>query len=151
MSRPLLLLCCTVATLASAADEPDSAATSAQKVVETRIVKPLQAKELRLSRFSRARPMPTARRVRVLEEAPVKDAKGAAFMTFAIDTRRGLAALADETEAGWHRGDLSGCVYSTGDIFVKLGDETFPAEVLLGKKVTAVGKDVCRAAQGGAT
>jgi hypothetical protein len=89
------------------------------------------------SRFSRSRPEPRERRVRVTEVAVSVDKRGRAFVPFAIDVRFG---------AGWHENDVVGCAYrASGDLFVKNGDAYRPAAFLLGKNLRPVA-DVCEAA-----
>lgn len=121
-----------VPSLASADEE--SLAARAQRRVEEGLVKPLAAVEA--SRFSRARPSPRERRVRVVDTTATLDKGGKSFVRFAIDVRFG-------TE--WHEGDIVGCVYAgSGDLFVKKGDAYRPAPFLLGKNVEPVA-GVCEA------
>lgn len=71
--------------------------------------------------------MPSERRVRVLEAAAQKDARGRAFRTFAVDARR--------YDAKWREDTIVGCLYAhDGSMFVKIGDEYRSASFLLGKK-----------------
>jgi hypothetical protein len=116
------------------ADEP-SVAQWAQRRVEEGLMKPLARQEG--SRFSRARPTPHQRRVRVIQSTVSLDKSARPFVPFAIDVRFG---------SEWHEGDIVGCVYrGTGDLFVKRGNEYRPAEFLLGKDVKPV-DGVCQAA-----
>ena len=102
--------------------------------MEKGLLEPLAQKEKERSKFSRARMPPQERRVRVTQVAPAVDASGRAYLTFAVDVRRG-------TE--WHENDLIGCGYpQTGAIFVKRGEEYRPADVLLGKDLAAA-PNVC--------
>ena len=79
--------------------------------------------------FSRVRPPPTERRVRILQTTPTLDKSGRPFLAFAIDIRFG---------SEW-RNDIRGCVYKgSGDIYVKKGDAYRPAAFLLGKNVEPV-------------
>jgi hypothetical protein len=122
-----------VPSLASA-DEP-SLADWAQRRVDEGLVKPLSKSEG--SRFSRSRPPPRERRVRVTQSAVSVDKRGRPFLSFAIDVRFG-------TE--WHENDIVGCVYrGNGELFVKSGDAYRPAAFLLGKNVQPV-PGVCEAA-----
>jgi hypothetical protein len=124
-----------VPSLASA-DEP-SLAERAQRRVETGLVKPLAEQETP-SRFSRARPAPRQRRVRITDTTATLDKSGRAFVPFAIDVRFGGSE--------WRENDIVGCVYSaSGDLFVKKGDAYRPAAFLLGKNVEPVA-GVCEAA-----
>lgn len=114
-----------VPSLASA-DEPPPA-ESAQRRVEQGLVKPLAEQEG--SRFSRSRPAPRERRVRVQPTASM-DGSGRQFMTFAVDVRFG---------GQWHQNDVVGCVYTkSGDLYVKKGDAYRPAAFLLGKNAQPV-------------
>jgi hypothetical protein len=109
------------------ADEP-SPTEWAEHRVQDGIVKPLAAREG--NRFSRSRPPPRERRVRVTQAALVPDKNGRSFMTFAVDVR-----FAGE----WQQNDIVGCVYAgSGDLFVKRGDAYRPAAFLFGKNLDAV-------------
>jgi hypothetical protein len=117
-----------------------SPAEQAQRRVEDKLVKPLAEREAKASPFSRARPMPRQRRVRVIETTATLDSAGRPFLSFAIDVR---FAFDDQD---WHENDIVGCVYTkTGDLFVKRGDAYRPASFLLGKKADPVA-GVCQAA-----
>ena len=126
------------------ADEPAAitaeAATITERArhrVETGLVKKLAEREKENSRFSRARPAPIERRVRITNPAMSTDKSGRSFFPFAIDIRFG---------SDWTESDVVGCVYtSKGDIFVKRGEEYRPGTFLLGKNVDAV-TGVCEAA-----
>ena len=75
--------------------------------------------------------------MRALQPTASLDKRERAFVPFAIDVRFG---------SEWHERDVVGCVYrSTGEIFVKIGDEYRPAAFLLGKKAEPVA-GVCEAA-----
>ena len=116
----------------ASADDPPAAVV--QRRVEKGLLEPLAQKEKERSRFSRARMPAQERRVRVTQAVATLDVNGRAFMAFAVDVRRG-------TE--WQENDVVGCAYpQTGELFVKRGDEYRPAEILLGKDVSAVPK-VC--------
>lgn len=98
-------------------------------------MKPLAEREE--SRFSRSRPSPRERRVRILQTAASRDKEGNAFVAFAVDVRFG---------GEWHADDITGCVYAgSGSIFVKRGDAYRPAAFLFGKNVDPV-PGVCEAA-----
>lgn len=131
----------------------------AEKAVRTALVQPLAAKEQERSRFSRARMPAVTRRVRVLDAAPKKDGQGQAFQTFAVDARHGWGKLedfeddapearADKAEKAWRKDAIVGCVYDSGEVYVKKGEEYRPAAVLLGKKTKAADKHICVAATG---
>ena len=116
------------------ADEP-TIAERAQLRVETGLVKPLAERES--NRFSRARPAPRERRVRITNSTMTTDKSGRSFLPFAIDVRFG---------SDWRENDIVGCVYTpNGDIFVKRGDSYRPAAFLLGENVDPV-TGVCEAA-----
>ena len=107
----------------------------AQQRVQLAIVQPLAAQSSH--RFSRARPAPRERRVRVTQATLSRDKQGLAFVPFAVDVRFG---------GDWQQNDLVGCAYrATGSLFVKRGDAYFPATFLFGKAVDAV-PGVCEAA-----
>jgi hypothetical protein len=89
------------------------------------------------SRFSRSRPPPRERRVRVTQTTLSRDPHGREFVPFAVDVRYG---------AGEWQADVTGCAYrSSGNLFVQRGEAYFPASVLLGKNVAPVA-GVCQAA-----
>jgi hypothetical protein len=125
---------------------PPSAAEKVQRRVEDGLLKPLAERESKASPFSRARPMPRERRVRVTDTTATLDKAGRPFLSFAIDVRfRGF------DDAEWHENDVVGCAYTkTGEIFVKRGDAYRPASFLLGKKADPV-TGVCEAAPAAAT
>ena len=107
----------------------------AQHRVDTGIVQPLAARAG--SRFSRSRPPPHERRVRVTQATLSRDKQGRDFVPFAVDVRFGT---------DWQQDDIVGCAYrATGSLFVKRGDAYFPAAFLFGKDVAPVA-DVCQAA-----
>jgi hypothetical protein len=111
----------------ASADEP-SLVEWAQRRVEDGLVKPLA--ELESHRFTRARPPPRERRVRVLQTTAALDRGGRPFVSFAVDVRFG---------SEWHENDIVGCAYTgSGDLFVKKGDAYRPASFLLGKNDGAV-------------
>jgi hypothetical protein len=109
------------------ADEP-SLVEWAEHRIDAGIVKPLSDREG--SRFSRSRPPPHERRIRVTQASPSKDRRGGSFMTFAIDVRFG---------GDWQNNDIVGCVYTgSGDMYVKRGDSYRAAAFLFGKKADPV-------------
>jgi hypothetical protein len=115
------------------ADEP-TLAERVQGRVEGGLVKPLAALEGRS--FSRSRPPPRERRVRVTHATTTLDKSGRAFLPFAVDVRFG---------SEWHENDIVGCAYTeTGALFVKTGEEYRPAAFLLGKNEDPVA-GVCEA------
>ncbi|MEO8900493.1 MAG: hypothetical protein ABI488_02620 [Polyangiaceae bacterium] len=107
----------------------------AQQRVQVGIVQPLAARAG--SRFSRSRPPPHERRVRVTQANLSRDKQGRDFVPFAVDVRFG---------GDWQEDDIVGCAYrATGSLFVKRGDAYFPAAFLFGKAADAVA-GVCEAA-----
>ncbi|HEY0464869.1 MAG TPA: hypothetical protein VGC79_11695 [Polyangiaceae bacterium] len=100
-----------------------------QQRVEAAILKPLAKREG--SRFSRSRPPPHESRVRVTQTTLSRDAHGRDFVPFAVDVRYGTG--------DWHADDIVGCAYrNSGELLVKVGDNYFPAAILLGKRVEPV-------------
>jgi hypothetical protein len=124
-----------LACVPSLAWADDSAlVTRARQRVEQVLVKPLANAEGR--HFSRERPPPRERRVRIQESAKAIDKSGHEFVPFAIDGRF--------ASGQWSENDVVGCVYgASGDVFVKIGDSYRPAAFLLGKNVQPV-PSVCQ-------
>lgn len=115
---------------ASADDVPLSELV--RRRVDEELVKPLAERES--SHFSRVRPPPRERRIRVLDASPVLDPQRRSFLRFAVDVRFG---------SDWHKDDVVGCAYpATGALFVKIGETYRPASLLLGKAADPVA-DVC--------
>ena len=105
--------------------------------VKTGLLGPLAAQDANQPRFSRMRPPPRERRVRVTQSTATPDKSGQQFVPFAIDVRWG---------SDWSENDITGCAYpSTGKLFVKIGNDYRPAEFLLGKSAEPVA-GVCQAA-----
>ena len=127
-------------SLALAGSSPESNATT---LVNDKLVQPLAAKERDQGKFSRARPAPAERRVR-LEGKPQQDSAGATFLTFAIDERQGWSDASDD--ANWNKAKLTGCVYpELGDVYIKRGNAFHPAIAALGKKTKAAPERTCHA------
>jgi hypothetical protein len=123
-----------VPSLASA-DDPSLVAWTQQRV-EAGIVQPLA--ERAGNRFSRSRPPPRERRVRVTQATLSRDKQGREFVPFAVDVRFG--------SGDWQQNDIVGCAYRvSGNLFVKRDDAYFPASFLLGKNVDRV-VGVCQGA-----
>lgn len=117
------MLCC-VPSLGWA----DESLAWARRRVEEGLLKPLAQRE-GSGRFSRERPAPRERRVRLTQDRLSADKQGRAFVGFAVDVRFGNA---------WSENDLVGCVYrKSGELYVKRGDAYRPAAFLLGKNVAA--------------
>lgn len=120
------------------ADEPSLSQWATQKVHDS-LLRPLKEHEGRTASgvFSRSRPPPRERRVRVLQTSAVRDKNGRSFLRFAVDVRFGKE---------WIENDIVGCVYTpSGDLFVKKGEAYRPAPFLLGKNAEPV-PGVCEAA-----
>jgi hypothetical protein len=112
-----------------------------ERRVEDGLVKPLAEREARLS-FTRSRPPPRERRIRVIQATEALDTRGRSFVPFAVDVRFGLE---------WLNDDIVGCVYrDSGDLFVKKGNAYRPKDLLLGKHGRAV-PGACEAAVDGAS
>jgi hypothetical protein len=118
----------------ASADEPTLTEWTEQRVQDG-LVKPLA--DLESHRFTRARPPPRERRVRVLQTTATPDKSGRPFVPFAVDVRFGPE---------WHENDIVGCAYTgSGNLYVKKGDAYRPASFLLGKNDDPV-VGVCEAA-----
>lgn len=103
------------------------------------LVGPLAKRDEGRSRFSRSRPPPRERRVRVIRASTTTDGHGRGFVPFAVDVRFGSGE--------WRKDDVVGCAYrQTGELFVKIGEEYRPAAFLLGQDVPAVA-GACRAGE----
>jgi hypothetical protein len=110
--------------------------------VDEGLLKPLAQKEASRSKFSRERPAPSQRRVRVLEANAATDKSGRTFVPFAVDVRY--------FNGEWTE-NLVGCAYrQSGNLFVRAGSEYRPAAYLLGKRAGAVA-GACAAAPPPAT
>ncbi|HVU04963.1 MAG TPA: hypothetical protein VHE30_24600 [Polyangiaceae bacterium] len=128
-SRHLLAWLVALSSVSSLALADDSLASRVRDRVQSRLVTPLAQQES--TRFSRGRPAPRERRVRVTDVAALVDGKGRSFLRFAVDVRFG--------SGDWREGDIDGCMYpESGAIYVKRGSEYRPAEFLLGKDLPAV-------------
>jgi hypothetical protein len=118
---------CFVPSLATA-DEP-SLLEWTQRRVTTGLLQPLA--ERTSSRFSRSRPPPRERRVRVSQSTTSRDKQGRDFVAFSVDARYGAGE--------WQRDEIVGCAYrASGNLFIQRGEAYFPAALLLGKKVEAL-------------
>ncbi|MEW5738500.1 MAG: hypothetical protein AB1938_06210 [Myxococcota bacterium] len=146
MKRLLLLSTLTLASLCFAEPPADASAekAAAEKLVKSELLQPLAAKELKQSRFSRARLPPQERRVRVLD-TPRQDSNGATFFAFEVDARFG--DWDDDAENPWRKADITGCVYpEKKEVFVKSGSSHRPAAFMAGKKVKPAESSVCQPA-----
>jgi hypothetical protein len=117
----------------------------ASTLVRRVLLEPLAIKDREASKFTRGRLPARERRVRLPDPGPVRDARGQAFVRFAIDELRGLGH--DELVDGWELAVISGCAYlDRGEVFVQKGEEFRPAALLLGKHRKAAPEPTCRAA-----
>lgn len=111
-------------------DEAASLVEWAKQRVGEGLVQPMAQKEEGRKSFSRSRPAPRERRVRIPRASTTLDKQGKAYVPFAIDVRFG-----DE----WNEDDVVGCAYrESGELFVRIGDEYRPSAFLLGKSVKPV-------------
>jgi len=82
--------------------------------VQSQFLAPLAQRSAERGKFSRAAMPPIATRVRVLGK-PQKDASGAEYVAFAVDTRR--------FAPDWRQAEFTGCVYTASSaVYVKRGD-----------------------------
>jgi hypothetical protein len=122
-----LLPALTLTLCASVALAEPPAPRAAEALVEQKVVAPLAKAEAKRSRFSRAAPVPVQRRVRMLDTVAVTDARGQAFVRFAVDVRRfGL------DEDAWQSDTIVGCAYpQQRKVFVEREGAYYPASSLL--------------------
>src|SRR4051812_19667397 len=133
----LALLTLLLASVLRASETPES-------LIQHKLLAPIAVREAGRSRYSRARPPAAERRLRMLDETPAVDGKGARFRSFAVDARYGLG------EDAWRKGQITGCVYpASGEVYVKLGDGYRSARVLLGKNAPLMPRHVCRPSDDG--
>jgi hypothetical protein len=131
----------------AAAEGASPEARSAQALVGRDLIQPLAAKERNQPRFSRASLPAQARRVRILDQQPRKDADGRGFVRFAVDARFGLGEPEAGDDSRWRRDAITGCVYlDRSQVFVERGDQFRPAAFLLGKNLKAAAAATCHAA-----
>lgn len=72
------------------------------------------------------------------------DEQGRAFVTFAIDERRG------RWRRKWRKNRIVGCVYvKKGRIFVKRGKRYYRRTILFGKRTRALPPSTCKSATAG--
>jgi hypothetical protein len=140
--KPLLAL--TFLLFASQAfAEPEE--TQAEKVVKDELLTPLAKKDGARSRFSRSRPPPRVRRLRIPDATPRTDANGQSFVAFSVDEKFGWVA---DKEDEWEKDAIEGCVYvDSKEVFVKSGKDYRPAALLLGKKTKAAEAHICHAGE----
>jgi hypothetical protein len=125
----------------------DRLVTSAQSVLQMKLLEPLQKREANRSRFSRAVSPPQARRIRILDDSPQTDREGRSFLAFAVDETRslGIEEEKDGADTNWFKNAITGCVYpETGVVMVKRGEIYYASSVLLGRPTPTAPADVCR-------
>ena len=130
------------------ASTSDTFVASAKAVIQSNLLEPLQDKEDKRSRFSRAVLPPQVRRIRILDNALHIDAQGQAFVSFAVDESRDIDANSDQDHADtrWLQAAITGCVYpKTGKILVRRGSVYYSSSILLGQKTSIAPPDVCTA------
>jgi len=117
------------------------ASETPESLVQEKLLAPLADREEARSSYSRARAPAAERRVRMLDAGPIADAKGGAFVGFAVDARYGRGA------GRWQKDVITGCVYAgTGEVYVRYGHYFRAPGVLLGKPIPRAASHVCRAA-----
>lgn len=135
----LSMLCASVAFAEPPAPSATPTQSAVTELVDKQLLAPMRKAEGKRKRFSRAAPVPTARRVRVLDDAALTDARGKTFVRFAVDVRYGF-----DDEGEWNE-RMQGCAYpSEGEVYVQNGKEHewVAARTMLGKG-TARRTDVC--------
>ncbi|MDH5672774.1 MAG: hypothetical protein OEZ06_11530 [Myxococcales bacterium] len=136
----LSMLCASVALAEPPADSRSHDA--AEALVKKKLLEPLKRAESKRKMFSRAAPVPVERRVRVLDQALLTDARGKKFVRFSVDVRR-----AYPKDAEWKEGALLGCAYpKQAQVFVQRGEHYVPAKGALGKEAKPRA-NVCEAGQ----
>lgn len=123
------------------ADEPKGRAPDKKTLaaIEKTLLGPMKTFESKRSKYSRAGPAPSDRRVRVLDDEQQKDQKGDAFVTFTVDARYGRGEHAE-----WSTDEITGCAYpESGKVFVQIGDTWRTAGFYAGKKSSEAPDHVC--------
>lgn len=129
--------------MSNLASAGSSAPPKAATLVTQQLIQPLVAKERARSKFTRARPAPSERRVRLLDTKPQQDSAGDAFLTFAVDARHSWA----DDESSWTKAAITGCVYpDRGEVFIKRGNGYHPAKAAIGKKTKRAPDRTCHGA-----
>ena len=141
--RTRLFVAVTIALTSSLASAGSKTAPTTASLINAKLIQPLVAKEENQSKFSRARPAPSERRVRA-EDKPQQDSAGNSFFAFSVDTRRGWS----DDESAWTKDAITGCVYlDRGEVFIKRGKVFHPAAAAIGKKTKAAPSGTCTAAE----
>jgi hypothetical protein len=112
----------------------------AEALIQDSLLRPLQVKEAKRSRLSRALLPPLTRRVRMKDSVPHVDAKGDTFVTFSIDEYLG----GFDDSSAWRADSVTGCAYpDRGEVFISRRDAFVAASVLLGKRTPAPPRHLC--------
>ena len=121
--------------LASAPQAPQKP----ESLIQDKLLTPLAARDGSRGSYSRARPPPMERRLRLTDAEPTNDGHGGAFVTFAVDARYGRG------EGRWMENTITGCAYAaTGEVYVRYGQGFRSADALLGKPSRPAPDHVCR-------
>lgn len=140
-----LSIASTFSNSALSARTTDGEVDPAQTLIEAKLLEPLEKKEAERSRFSRAALPPQTRRIRILEKVPQSDAKGRAFLPFAIDETHSLGSGAEVPEGSWSKNTITGCVYlGSEDVMVRRGEVYYASSVLLGVPTPIAPAETCR-------
>ncbi len=125
------------------ADAADRFERSARSTLQAELLAPLELKESKRSRFSRAMLPPQARRIRMTGRRPQTDRQGRRFIMFAVDESHAKDAAEDQ----WFKNAITGCVYPvSGEVLVKRGEVYYAAPMMWGKAVPTAPSHVCRPA-----
>jgi hypothetical protein len=113
----------------AASAEPESPTDWGLRLVKERLLEPLEARRGGFSRGGRP-----ARELRIRVSPVEKDPGGRQYLPFSVDER---------TATGWREAYVLGCVYrANAKMFVLVGDEYYPAAMLLGEDAKPV-RGVC--------
>lgn len=121
------MLCTNVVFAEPPAATPSATNDAASALVNKQLVQVLKKAEAKRSKFSRAAPPPKARRVRVLDNAAVRDSHGKHYVRFAVDVKHRWAE-----DGEWALEAFLGCVYvDQKQVFVQQGSDYLPASNVL--------------------
>jgi hypothetical protein len=127
---------CRLAVLVFLLASAPRASEAPESLVQDKLLAPLKARDHARISYSRALP-PAERRVRVLDNSPIMDRKGGAFVGFAVDARYGRG------KGQWEQNVITGCVYGeTGEVYVRLG-RAFRAAGVLAREGDTAGSGPC--------
>ncbi len=133
-----ILSCATLLASAAFAAPPDARPDDpVVAAVQREFLAPLARRNADQKEFSRAEMPATATRVRVMGE-PQRDADGAEFVRFAVDTRR--------FAPDWNEAEFTGCVYTASSaVYVRRGELFRPAARYFARKPVKPNAAVCSA------